>query len=96
MELFRVPLWDMALIASVNRKQWDAEKDFSYAGRQVWLSDVGRKKAIEIYETRKEQKWKHPVTRYSLTYARLIELEARLLEKEWTGKPGLFACMRLR
>jgi len=69
---------------------------FSYAGRQVWLSDVGRKKAIEIYETRKEQKWKHPVTRYSLTYARLIELEARLLEKEWTGKPGLFACMRLR
>lgn len=96
MELFRVPLWDMALIASVNRKQWDAEKDFSFAGRQVWLNEGGRKKAIEIYENRKDQKWKHPVTRYSLTYARLIELEVRLLEKEWTGQPGLFACMRLR
>ena len=28
---------------------------------------------------------------YSLSYARTIELEARLLEKEWTGEPGLFA-----
>ncbi len=96
MELFRVPLWDMALLASVNRKQWDADNDFSYAGQQVWLQESGRKKAIEIYENRKDQKWKHPVTDYSLTYARLIELEVRLLEKEWTGSPGLFARMRLR
>lgn len=96
MELFRVPLWDMAVIAAINRKQWDADNDFTYAGRQVWLSETGRKKAIEIYESRKAHKWKHPVTRYSLTYARLIELEARLLEKEWAGQPGMFACMRLR
>jgi CRISPR-associated protein Cas1 len=33
---------------------------------------------------------------YSLSYARTIELEARLLEKEWTGKAGLFAALRLR
>lgn len=96
MELFRVPLWDIAVIGSINRRQWDADKDFAYAGRQVLLNESGRKKAIEVYENRKEQKWKHPVTKYSLTYARLMELEARLLEKEWTGQPGLFACMRLR
>ncbi len=96
MELFRVPLWDMPLIASVNRLQWDAEEDFTCAGKQVWLSDAGRKKAIEVYERRKEDRWKHPVTGYSLSYARLIELEARLLEKEWAGEPGLFARMRLR
>ena len=35
-------------------------------------------------------------TGQSLTYARLVELEVRLLEKEWTGCPGLFAQMRLR
>ncbi len=96
MELFRVPLWDMPLVASVNRLQWDAGEDFTQAGKQVWLSDVGRKKAIEIYERRKEHRWKHPVTGYSLSYARLIELEARLLEKEWAGETGLFARMRLR
>ena len=96
MELFRVPLWDMPLVASVNRLQWDAQEDLTQAGKQVWLSDAGRKKAIEVYERRKEDRWKHPVTGYSLSYARLIELEARLLEKEWAGEPGLFARMRLR
>ena len=96
MELFRVPLWDMPLVASVNRLQWDVEADFTQAGKQVWLSDAGRKKAIAVYERRKEDRWKHPVTSYSLSYARLIELEARLLEKEWAGEPGLFARMRLR
>ena len=96
MEVFRVPLWDMPLVASVNRLQWDVEEDFIQTGKQVWLSDSGRKKAIEVYERRKEDHWKHPVTGYSLSYARLIELEARLLEKEWAGEPGLFARMRLR
>lgn len=96
MELFRVPLWDMPLVASVNRQQWSADEDFTYAGEQVWLSDKGRPKAIDVYERRKEDQWKHPVTGYSLSYARLIELECRLLEKEWTGEPGLFARMRLR
>jgi CRISP-associated protein Cas1 len=96
MELFRVPLWDMAVIASLNRLQWNADQDFTCAGKQVWLSDSGRKQAIELYERRKQDEWKHPVTGYSLSYARLIELEVRLLEKEWTGKPGLFARSRLR
>jgi CRISPR-associated protein Cas1 len=96
MELFRVPLWDMPMVASVNRLQWDPIADFTVAGRQVWLSDAGRKKAIELYERRKEDTWKHPITKYSLSYARLIELEVRLLEKEWSGEPGLFARLRLR
>lgn len=96
MEEFRVPLWDMPMIASVNRLQWNPDEDVRIAGKQVWLSDEGRKKAIEIYERRKEDQWKHPVIGYSLSYARLIELEARLLEKEWSGQPGLFGQLRLR
>lgn len=96
MELFRVPLWDMALVASINRLQWDPDAHFTFGGPQVWLSDAGRKQAIEVYERRKEDHWKHPVTHYSLSYDRLIELEVRLLEKEWTGQPGLFAQNRLR
>jgi CRISPR-associated protein Cas1 len=95
-ELFRVPLVDMPVVASINRQQWDADLDFQVAGRQVWLSEAGRRKLIEVYERRKMDKWKHPVLGYSLSYSRAMELETRLLEKEWSGEPGLFARMRLR
>jgi CRISPR-associated protein Cas1 len=96
MELFRVPLWDMPLIGSLNRGQWDPTADFAVTRAKVWLSESGRKKAIGLFEARLEESWKHPVLNYSLSYARTIELEARLLEKEWTGEPGLFARSRLR
>lgn len=95
MELFRTILWDMSLVASVNRSQWK-EEHFTRTKAQVWLSDEGRKQAIELYEKRKQENWKHPVLDYSLSYARAMELEVRLLEKEWSGSPGLFANMRIR
>jgi CRISPR-associated protein Cas1 len=96
MELFRVLLWDMVLVGSLNRGQWDPVADFSVTRAKVWLSDEGRKKAIALFEARLQESWKHSVLNYSLSYARTIELEARLLEKEWTGEPGLFARSRLR
>lgn len=106
MEIFRVTLVDLPVIASINRRQWNETEDFTIAGRQVWLSDAGRKKFIQIYERRKADQWKHPVIGYSLSYSRHLELEVRLLEKEWTDKlssietnlkpKGLFARMRLR
>ena len=60
---------------------------------QLWAA--GRK-AIDLFERRLLDSWRHPVLDYSLSYARAIELEVRLLEKEWTGSPGLFARARLR
>jgi CRISPR-associated protein Cas1 len=96
MELFRVTLWDMPLVGSLNRGQWHPDADFAVTRTKVWLSDDGRKKAIGLFEDRLRETWKHPVLDYSLSYARSIELEARLLEKEWTGEPGLFARSRLR
>lgn len=96
MELFRVPLWDMVLVGSLNRGQWEPTADFAVTKSKVWLSDAGKKKAIGLFESRLDETWKHPVLGYSLSYARALELEARLLEKEWSGEPGLFARMRLR
>ena len=55
-----------------------------------------RRKVIEVIERRKADEWRHSVVGYSLSYARLIELEVRLLEKEWMGEGGLFAKFRLR
>ena len=96
MELFRVPLWDMVLIGSLNRGQWQPDDDFIVTKGKVWLSEAGRRKAIGLFEARLDETWKHPVIGYSLSYARTLELEARLLEKEWSGEPNLFARMRLR
>ncbi len=96
MELFRTSLWEMPLIGSVNRGQWDSEADFEITPDHVWLSDQGRQKVLQLFEQRLEESHRHPHTGQSMTYARLVELEARLLEKEWTGCPGLFAQMRLR
>ncbi|GGJ07640.1 CRISPR-associated exonuclease Cas4/endonuclease Cas1 fusion [Alicyclobacillus cellulosilyticus] len=96
MEMFRVTLCDMILVGSLHRRQWSVGDDFVQAGKQCWLSPEGRKKAIELYERRKQDKWKHPVIGYSLSYDRAIELEVRLLEKEWSGAPGLFARNRIR
>ena len=95
MELFRTTLWDMPLVASVNRRQW-TEEHLVPSRNQVWLSDDGKRLAVSLFEQRKQESWKHPVLNYSLSYARSIELEARLLEKEWSGEDGLFARMRLR
>jgi CRISPR-associated protein Cas1 len=96
MEIFRVPLVDMPVMASINKGQWDKDADFEIRGVQVWLSDAGRRKLVSLYERRKEESWKHPVTGYSLTYRRLLELEVRLLEKEWSGEGGLFGQLVVR
>ena len=91
MELFRTPLWEMPLIGSINRGQWNADEDFELRPGHVWLSNSGRKKALTLFEQRLAESYKHPHTGQSLAYARIVELEVRLLEKEWSGCPGLFA-----
>jgi CRISPR-associated protein Cas1 len=86
----------MVVMASINKGQWDVQADFDVRGVQVWLSDTGRRKFVGLYERRKQETWKHPVTGYSLTYRRLLELEVRLLEKEWFGEGGLFGQLVVR
>ncbi len=95
MELFRVSVCDIPLVGSINRKSW-IDEDFEISKNKVWLSESGRKKATQLYETRLDDTWKHPVVNYSLSYYRMIELETRLLEKEWNGEAGIFAQARLR
>lgn len=96
MEIFRLVVCDAPLIGSINRLQWNVNEDFEVVKDKVWLSKQGKIKAIELYERRLQDTWKHSVVGYSLSYARTIELEVRLLEKEWSGEEGLFAKSRIR
>ena len=96
MELFRVALVDMATVAAFNRRTFDADADFAEAPGQALLSEDGRAKAIEVFERRAADEWRHDVLGASMSYVRIIELEVRLLEKEWMGEGGMFARVRLR
>jgi CRISPR-associated protein Cas1 len=96
MELFRTVLWEIPLVGSLNRGQWDVRADFEVCPGHVWLSDDGRKKAISLFEKRLTESYVHPYTGQSLEYGRMVELEVRLLEKEWTGCPGLYGTLRIR
>lgn len=96
MEIFRTLLWEMQLVGSLNRGQWNDDSDFELRPGHVWLSDDGRKKAIGLFESRLAESYVHPYTGQSLEYGRMVELEIRLLEKEWTGCPGLYAQLKIR
>lgn len=96
MELFRVALVDMPVIAAINRRTFDVAADFRAVPGGIWLTDSGRAKLIEIFERRCHDEWRHDVVGYSLSYMRIVELETRLLEKEWLGEGGLFAHFRIR
>ncbi|MBP7676312.1 MAG: type I-MYXAN CRISPR-associated endonuclease Cas1 [Thermoanaerobaculia bacterium] len=96
MELFRVPLVDMALVAAVNRLTFDPESDCEERGATVWLTSEGRKKMVQLVERRKLDEWTHPAIGMPIGYGRMIELEARLLEKEWTDDVHFFARVRIR
>jgi hypothetical protein len=52
MELFRCPLWDLVVVGSLNRGQWDPTGDFAVTRAKLWLSDAGRRKAIGLFEDR--------------------------------------------
>jgi CRISPR-associated protein Cas1 len=39
MELYRVPLWDLVVVGSLNRGQWDSAADFTVTRAKVWLSN---------------------------------------------------------
>jgi CRISPR-associated protein Cas1 len=96
MELFRVPMVDIPLVGALNRGTFDADADFLQIGRAYSLTDAGRKKVIEVFERRRADAWQHQAVGYSLSYARMVELEVRLLEKEWMNEGGLFARFRIR
>jgi CRISPR-associated protein Cas1 len=96
MEMFRVPIVDMAVLGALNRRTFDADEDFAEAPGRVMLNERGRAKLVAAIEGRFQDEWRHDVVGYSLSYARIVELEVRLLEKEWLGEGGLFARFRIR
>ena len=85
MEPFRPIIADSAVLMAINNGEV-RPSDFVSAAGSVNLTNDGRKRFIACFERRMSQEVTHPLFGYSLSYRRLLELQARLLGRFLLGE----------
>ena len=77
-EEFRPLIGDSTVLMCINNGEVTAS-DFIVRGGGVSLTADGRRAVITAYERRLDQEVKHPVFGYTITYRRVLEVQARML-----------------
>ncbi len=85
MEEFRPLVVDSAVLSMINNREV-GKGDFVRRGGAVALTGEGRKKVLAAYERRMATEVKHPIFGYTVSYRRLIEVQARLLSRHVMGE----------
>ena len=85
MEEFRPLVADSVVLSMVNSAEV-GEQDFVVRGKSVALTMTGRRKTIEAYHRRLDSLVTHPIFGYSISYARVIEAQSRLLGRWLWGE----------
>lgn len=85
MEEFRPLVADSTAVTLFNNGEL-SKKDFIRAGFGISLTPEGKKKVVGGYERRMETEITHPIFRYSVSYRRLLEVQARLLARVISGE----------
>ncbi len=85
MEEFRPVIADSTTIHLFNTGELSG-KDFTKTGLGVSLSTKGKRRVIRGYEQRMETEITHPVFGYTVSYRRIIEVQARLLSRVMNGE----------
>jgi CRISPR-associated protein Cas1 len=85
MEEFRPLVADSTAVTLFNNRVL-SKKDFIRTGFGISMTPEGKKKVIEGYERRMETDIIHPLFRYSVSYRRLLEVQARLLARVISGE----------
>ena len=75
---------DSTVLMVVNNGEVD-EDDFVTRAGAVALTKAGRRKVIAAYERRMTSELRHPLFKYTATYRRCLEIQARLLAAVLTG-----------
>ena len=92
-EEFRPLIADSVVLTLINNSEV-SESDFVCRGGAVALTDAGRKAVLTAFERRLETEITHPLFGYSISYRRVLEVQARLLSRvllgELTEYPGFF------
>jgi CRISPR-associated protein Cas1 len=85
MEEFRPIIADSVVIGLINNKEL-CEKDFVHRAGAVAITPEARKIVIAGFERRLDTLITHPVFKYSLSYRRVLEVQARLLGRHISGE----------
>ena len=85
MEEFRPIICDSAVITLINKGEIKEDNFIKRAGA-VSLTSSGRKKAIAAYERRVDTLVTHPIFKYSISYRRILAVQARLLARYVCGE----------
>ena len=85
MEEFRPIICDSVVITALNSNEINKD-DFIRRGNSVALTSNGRKKTIRAYERRLDDLISHPLFKYSVSYRRVFEVQARMLARYLNGE----------
>jgi len=85
MEEFRPIIADSVMLRLFNSGQLD-EDDFINTGLGVSLKPKAKKKLLNVFERRMSMEVKHPLFGYSVSYRRVLEVQARLLGRVLSGE----------
>jgi len=80
MEEFRSIIADSVMLRLFNSGQVKVD-DFIYTGLGVSIKPKAKKKLLSVYERRMSMEVRHPVFGYSVSYRRILEVQARLLSR---------------
>ncbi len=95
MEEFRPIIGDSVVISAINNGEVQ-EDDFVCAAGAVALSSAGRRAFIKCYERRLQQEVAHPIFGYTMSYRRVLEVQARLLSRVLLGELPEYPGFRTR
>ena len=85
MEEFRPLLGDSVALTLVNGREVK-ESHFVRRAGAVALTAEGRKKVLEAHERRLDSEVRHPIFGYTVSYRRILEVQARLLGRALSGE----------
>ena len=92
-EEFRPLIGDSVVLTLINNAEVN-QSDFVCRAGSVALTDTGRKAVLTAFERRLETEITHPIFGYSISYRRILEVQARLLSRVLLGElqeyPGFF------
>jgi CRISP-associated protein Cas1 len=94
-EEFRPLIADSVAIRAFNQGEVRGDS-FLRRARGVGLTPAGRRAVIRAYERRLQESVTHPVFGYSVSYRRVLELQARLLRAVLLGEAELYRAFTTR
>ncbi len=95
MEPFRPLIADSAVLSAINTRMI-SPRDFIQVGPAVALKPEGRKAFFRAYEQRMDTLVTHPLFGYRVNYRRILEIQARLLERVLRGELNTYPVFTTR